>query len=645
MKQIKVTFLFFCICILFLLHSCNRKQLEKKETNSINDSVNIFISKMKNENFDFKTRVNYANKVLQKIKVNTIDEKNIKILNYKVYLLGNLKQYDSVIYTLKKVLKKSIEQNDSTSIGRTYSKLSYYYHRNKQVDSAYYYYNLIKSEYLKYNDSITNGNNLLGMAIIESSIGDYNSSEYSSSLALKYLNNKSPNSSSSVYNNWAISSRKQGQFEDALIFYNKAVGLTSLKENKIIIKNNIANTYRDLGNYNRSIEILDSLKKDTIINPITKAKVIDNLAYSKWMAKKDENILPELEKALEIRLREKDSNGLIASYAHLSKYFEISNPKESLTYAFKMYKVATNQKSTQDQLEALQKLITLDHSSKIKGYYNSYVRINDSLQKAEQKAKNKFAKIKYNSEKNREENLQLRIDKTANLLEIEKKEKWNLTLFSLGGISFVIFFSVLYHRNKKHKLEKLKEAYKVETRIAKKLHDEVANDVVNIMNKIQYTDKTSEHLLDDLEKVYLLTRNISHENNTIETGVNFENFLKVMLTSFNNNQTTIIIKDIHKVGLSTIIKEKQIEIYRILQELMVNMRKHSNAKLVAISFKIEKSKCIIIYSDNGVGFNSEKLTLKSGLKNVGNRIKSIHGTINFETALNKGFKVFISFKK
>ena len=37
------------------------------------------------------------------------------------------------------------------------------------------------------------------------------------------------------------------------------------------------------------------------------------------------------------------------------------------------------------------------------------MRISDSLNNAEKTAKNKFAKIKYDSEKNREDNLQLKI--------------------------------------------------------------------------------------------------------------------------------------------------------------------------------------------------------------------------------------------
>ncbi len=645
MKNLKIAFLFFCFCNLFLSSSCNEKLSVNNEANTKIDSLAIFILKMKDEKVDYKTRLHAASRALQRINLTRDSSVKNEILAYKIYLFGYLKQYDSAVYISKELLLKSKRDNDSVSIGRNYSKIAYYYNRKQQKDSAYFYYNKLKNGYLNFNDSITNGNNLLEMAIIERSFGDNIASEFSASLALNYLSDKNPNLSAKVYNNWAISSKEQGQLKDAILFYKKAIDLTSLKRDKISFKNNIAITYRDLGDYNTSIKILDGLLKDTIISSRTRARVIDNLAYIKWLVKKKENVLPELEKALEMRLQENDLWGLIASYAHLSTFFENLSSKTALFYASKMYDVAINQNSTQDQLEALQKLIELENSEKAKKYYGTYIRISDSLNNAEKIAKNKFAKIKYNSDKNREDNLQLKIAQTASKLELEKEKTRNIIGAVSSGSVIVGLLVFVYYRKQKHQQEKREEVYKTETRIAKKIHDEVANNVVNIMNKVQYTEETKGRLLDDLEEVYLLTRDISHQHNTIETEDKFESSLRTLLTSYNTEKTTIILKNIKNVCLEFIAKDKQIEIYRILQELMVNMQKHSEASLVAISFEKTKNEYFINYSDNGIGLEFENIILKNGLKNVETRIKSINGSINFETSLNKGFKAFISFKK
>lgn len=645
MKQINVAFLFFCLLNLSFFYSCNKKITEKKDQKSIIDSVDVFILKMKNDTVALKTRVDYANRALQKIKKHKSDTRIIGVLDSKINFLGALKLYDSCIYNSKKLLQKSIEINDSISIGRSYTLLAYYHSVKKQNDSAYFYYFLIRNQFLKYSDSITNGYNLMKMSIIEKSVGDYNSSEYTGALALRYLDDNSPSYSASVYNNWAISSRNQDQFQDALLFYNKALVLTPLKEDRIIIKNNIANTYRDLGDYNKSIDILKDLRKNSIINQIIRAKVIDNLAFTQWLSKKNVDVLSELNKALGIRVLEEDSYGLIASYSHLSKYFKTTNPKKALFYASKMYKVASNQKSIHDQVEALYMLIELEDTSNTNFFYKTYLKLNDSIKKVNSKAKNAYAKIKYVSEKNREENLKLKIVNSKKDLELEKEKMRTVIGATSSAIVVFSLISFGYYRLKKHKQEKREEVYKTETRIAKKIHDEVANNVVNIMNKVQYMNETKESLLDDLEKVYMLTRNISHQNNTIETGDSFESSLKIVLTSFNTGSRTVILKDIHNVELKLLAKHKQIEIYRILQELMVNMQKHSNANLVAVSFKLIKHQYSINYSDNGVGIALNKLSLKNGLRNVETRIKSINGVITFETSENNGFKVFISFKR
>ena len=138
---------------------------------------------------------------------------------------------------------------------------------------------------------------------------------------------------------------------------------------------------------------------------------------------------------------------------------------------------------------------------------------------------------------------------------------------------------------------------------------------------------------------------LSCRSRAIETGNKFKSSLKILLSSFKTNTLTVILKDIVNIDFSLLPKDKQIEIYRILQELMVNMQKHSNATLVVISFKKNKDQYLINYSDNGVGVTLNEFLLKNGLKNVETRIESLNGVITFETSLNKGFKAFISFKR
>ncbi|MFD1294210.1 tetratricopeptide repeat protein [Lutibacter holmesii] len=511
-------------------------------------------------------------------------------------------------------------------------------------DSAYFYYNKANEIYRHLNDSTGIGQTLVFLAIVESDLGDYTSSESTGIEAIKYLPKNNIDHLTSVYNCLAISSRKQQDYHEALYWYNKALQITSNNNFKILYLQNKANVYRDLKEYNKAIVILDSLRSQEIGNAKTNARIIDNLAYTKWLGG-DTAVVPELKRALNMRITQSDTWGQIASYAHLSDVFKKNNPTLALSYAKKMYGMAIKSNSPQDQLEALEKIIALDTSPNLKGFYTRYVYINDSLNTAKNYAKNTYAKLKFDSEQNREENYRLKISSAENELALQKEQTRNtIGAVSMGAI-LVMLFIYGYFRKQKHQQEKRAEVYQTETRIAKKIHDEVANNVVDIMNKLQYVNTPKENLLDDLESVYLLTRDISHQHKVIETGAHFVQSLKSMLVNFNATTTTVILKNLEEVGLEKISETKQIEIYRVLQELMVNMQKYSAAKLVALTFEKNQKEFKIQYADNGVGVDLETLEIKNGLSNVETRIKSIQGMITFTSALNKGFKALIIFKE
>jgi signal transduction histidine kinase len=84
---------------------------------------------------------------------------------------------------------------------------------------------------------------------------------------------------------------------------------------------------------------------------------------------------------------------------------------------------------------------------------------------------------------------------------------------------------------------------------------------------------------------------------------------------------------------------KKIIIYRVIQELLVNMKKHSQCSLVVLTLKQTGNKLQIDYTDNGVGATLEQLNSKNGLQNIENRIQTIKGTITFDTKSSKGFKM------
>ena len=296
-------------------------------------------------------------------------------------------------------------------------------------------------------------------------------------------------------------------------------------------------------------------------------------------------------------------------------------------------------------MKALSFLISNDAGTK---YGQKYIFINDSIIKIRNNFKNKFAKIKYDSKKEKDENQKLRLQKVENEVALQKSEIEKI-LFLSGFIilGLVLFFVKKNHKNKAQ-IIKLETAYDTETRIAKDIHDELANDVFQAITFTQTQSLTNEdskeNLIQKLDHIYSRVRGISRENNDIDTGPNYWRNLKEILSSYNNDNTNISINGIEKINWDTIDDIKKISIHRVLQELMVNMKKHSQASVVFFKFETIANNIVINYSDNGKGCIKEQI-IKNGLQNMENRILAVKGTITFDTEPDKGFKVKITLPK
>ncbi|MGL4584595.1 MAG: sensor histidine kinase, partial [Flavobacterium sp.] len=92
-------------------------------------------------------------------------------------------------------------------------------------------------------------------------------------------------------------------------------------------------------------------------------------------------------------------------------------------------------------------------------------------------------------------------------------------------------------------------------------------------------------------------------------------------------------------------ENQKITIYRVIQELLVNMAKHSMATIVVFKFSEDKKNIKIFYSDNGVGIIHKELKAINGLSNVENRITNIGGTFIFDSANQLGVKYNIQLPK
>lgn len=80
----------------------------------------------------------------------------------------------------------------------------------------------------------------------------------------------------------------------------------------------------------------------------------------------------------------------------------------------------------------------------------------------------------------------------------------------------------------------------------------------------------------------------------------------------------------------------EISLYRVLQELINNIIKHSGATRVSVQLFVNKSKLIMVVEDNGRGFESEAPAAGHGLMNIKSRLTTLHGKVNYDPSPGAG---------
>ncbi len=544
----------------------------------------------------------------------------------------------SFFFLISACSKNSIQEKKTSN--PFYDK-AFDYKDEGKIDSSFLYFYKAKDIFLQQKDSFGAGKCLANLAIIQETKGDYYGSQEVGLNALKYFNENDSlthNYLSINFNTLGMLSSKLKNYEKAIEFYKKAISFTNDSINKNIYINNLANNYRRNKNYNIAVEILTSLLPKAHGNYTSYSRILDNLAYSKFVLNSNYDPIPEFEDALKIRLKEKDNWGLNSSYSHLADYYTKTQPDSALLYARKMYNVSKVIESPDDQIEALQKLITLENFQNSKYYFQVYQKLNDSVQTARNKAKNQFALIRYETEKNKSDFLKAKAESTERQNKIIVR---NIALIA-AFITLVGFYIYLQKRQKRLQQEKLLEVKNTELKYSKKVHDKVANRIYQLMSQVENKEEIDKDaLLFGLENAYETSRDISYDNKEINENQSFSEQLHKMLDSYSSDSVKVIFIGNNEKLWEGLSFQSKTEVYLVLQELMTNMKKHSQANIVSIKFSRENSNINISYTDNGIGI--KQLSPKNGLQNMENRINSINGTIIFDTETNNLLKINISF--
>ena len=532
---------------------------------------------------------------------------------YSGIVKSDLAQYDSALFYYKKALPLSEKTNSPRDRAVTYVNMGNVYQFKGELDSVPdYYLRAIKSFELA-KDSISISNVYINLATLFQTLDQTEKQIEYLKIAIKTIPRHAENLLGLSYGNLGLAYIDQNNSELAFKYF---ILSDSISKNgryprlRFFSERNLGEYHFFKKSYEKAISYYQkALKEGEAIND----------AYFK------NDVLLNL--------------GLA--------YNELKNFVKAEYYLRKAFDMGANARAIEIQQKASLNLAEIKQSQgDIKSaldYYKTYSILKDSLTGLEKvKAINEI-ETKYQSEKKDKELAQqdLKIEKQQSELQKRKSQYALMT----GLAIFLLVASVLswfsYRQRQKRKnqeiltlrreqqvktLESLVEGEEKERlRIAKELHDGVNGDLSAIKYKLT---AMVEHSTDVVNEVVAMLDHSSEQVRAISHNLVPPALEKFELTEALEDYAASM-NDIHEPEISfqflgnpiQLPKKIEVNLYRIVQELLSNSIKHAQASEITVQISHQQGNLLITVEDNGIGFDPQQTNRKGiGLTNIQSRI-------------------------
>ena len=652
----------FCTIIIFLtILGCENKSNSNVSQDDHSRDIKYISSGLNNIKSQNQSRTIQL-EILKKIEKRIDRLNNGKLKNkYQLKLSYHyLILEDSLNFRRSNQIARSLAEKleDSSAVAASFWDLGDFLQSRNIKDSAYYYYNNSQKIYKALNQDFNTSRLLLNMAIIQKNIKDYTGSEVTTTEAIRLLKPlEKYKQLYSAYNNLGIIYNELENYEKSLIYYKKAESylrstnktdlFPSLWNNIGIIYNN-SGDYKTASNYySRALSFNDSIVKN---DGKLYAMLLDNYSYNRIKAKDTNGVLPVFKYSLNIRDSLNLLAGQIINKIHLAEYYVlIKDTSTAISYLKKAKAQAIESQNTRDVLSSLKLLAEISGNNSLK-YANEYIDLSDSLYKEERETRNKFTRIRFETDEY--------ISKSQKLSE-------KVTQISLIGVTVLLFISIVYIiffirlRNKELRLIKQRQNANIEIynltlaqkknyeagkerekhRMSRELHDGVLGKLFGIRLSLDsLNDQINEEAvrkrkryIQELKVISEEIRSISHELSLSETyEVNFQTLILEFIDQVKEQNENIFFDFYMEKSIpwKSVEDEVKMNYYKILQETIFNIQKHAHANKVLIRFDLFGKILTLTVTDNGIGFNKMNSENGIGIRNMHSRAKSINSNLS-----------------
>ncbi len=192
---------------------------------------------------------------------------------------------------------------------------------------------------------------------------------------------------------------------------------------------------------------------------------------------------------------------------------------------------------------------------------------------------------------------------------------------------------------------------KERSRLGRELHEGIGSMLL-AMNR-QLESYRAKHRTDgndeDLEQLVAMVNNTTKElRNTVHNLIPETISLQGLEESIHNfcqqinKGKKLDIQQYINGNWSEVSHDISLNVFRIVQELIHNIIKHSGATIAAINIVLVDGNVKMIVEDNGRGINKQSGSKGTGLKNIRWRVASLKGLMSVESIPGKGTIVHIA---
>lgn len=479
-----------------------------------------------------------------------------------------------------------------------------------------------------------------------------------------------------TYNNIGLILQEDDQYAKSLRYYRQALQI----QRKINHTYGIAASYSNIGqlyltgipqDYDSALYYLElsiPLKQE-LKDQYGLARTYHSIGDIHLKQNRFDQALHYMQMTLKLQLAIKNAEGYTSTYFNISGlYSKQKDHRTQLIYLDSAETFATANddrtllwKIYREKARALSKVGSFEAAYP---YWVRYTELKDSLINVERSEKVEELETRFRTAEQEKELSAKQSALAQAQLKVENRNKWLIGLAS-GLFSLILLGTLLFQTYRRRIQDEKYAAVILERerglkamiqatederkRIAKDLHDGIVQTLTGLSLRLQKqfsalkADPEQQKRFADsqamLNESISEVRTISHQMMPRVLGeMGLIPAIEDMLGKSLGNTDIKFEFEHHKVENIRFVENVEVGLYRICQELINNIIKHSGANAVSVQLLKTGSHLVLVVEDNGKGFTFGSETGRNGigLTNITSRAKAMNGELNYQPSPEQG---------